>query len=61
MRKSKTLWCKGVSDKDFIYDVFRNKGFVSHADTYLQTPQTPDFIDNDAETDNHVCSDAENS
>lgn len=37
MRKQKLNRCKSISDKDFIFDVFKNKGFVSNANAFLQT------------------------
>ncbi|MBK3518178.1 hypothetical protein [Carboxylicivirga marina] len=43
--------CKANSDKDFIFDVFSNKGFVSNANSYFKTDQAADIccaeIDNE--------------
>lgn len=32
--------CKSVSDKDFIFDVFSDKGFVADAKSFLKSQNT---------------------
>ncbi|MCT4588440.1 MAG: hypothetical protein N4A71_11495 [Carboxylicivirga sp.] len=37
MQKTLKLACKGYSDKDFIFDIFSDNGFVTDANQYLHS------------------------
>lgn len=37
MKKKLISTCKGYSDKDFIFDIFSDKGFVTDANAYLHS------------------------
>ncbi len=51
MRKQKLTGSKNISDKDFIFDVFRNKGFVLNANNFLQSTAKHEPIPQDIESD----------
>ncbi|MBS2097117.1 hypothetical protein [Carboxylicivirga linearis] len=41
MTKKKTkVFCKGISDKDFIYEIFSDKGFVADAGSFFHSENT---------------------
>ncbi|MCU4154796.1 hypothetical protein J1N10_02340 [Carboxylicivirga sp. A043] len=50
MNKQIQQCCQKVSDKDFIFDLFSNTGFVANASSYLQNDQN-----------NNCCDDCEES
>ncbi len=36
-KKNVVCFCDGISDRDFIFDVFSDKGFVANASHFLQS------------------------
>ncbi|WP_439181802.1 hypothetical protein [Carboxylicivirga taeanensis] len=54
MKNMNRLWCKGVSDKDFIFDVFKKKGFVPYTNTNQQISNPSEYADNELETDSNA-------
>jgi len=37
MKKRGNCFCRDISDKDFIYEIFSNNGFVQNADSFLSS------------------------
>ncbi|MCG8579354.1 MAG: hypothetical protein MI866_05530 [Bacteroidales bacterium] len=52
MKKPIKIFSKEISDRDFIFDIFSNKGFGTNATTYLKNEQNNDLNCNE-------CDDAE--
>lgn len=44
-KKNRLCFCEGISDRDFIYDVFSDKGFVANANQFLQIDGTRNAAD----------------
>ncbi len=60
MKKHLKHNCHAVSDKDFIFDIFSNKGFVPNASIYLQADQSNEFnSENGSESDATIPNDAD--
>ncbi|MBS2210564.1 hypothetical protein KEM09_04080 [Carboxylicivirga mesophila] len=56
MRITKALWCKNLSDKDFIFDIFQNNGFLPNANTL---PESSNLSDNRAELESESANNTE--
>ncbi|MCU4163361.1 hypothetical protein [Carboxylicivirga caseinilyticus] len=50
MVNERKCFCKGVSDKDFIYDIFSDKGFVMNAGNFFNSDKN---LYSDQETNNN--------
>ncbi len=37
MKNKAQCFCNSISDKDFIFEIFSNNGFVQNADSFLST------------------------
>ena len=48
-KKNAKGFCKGISDKDFIYEIFSDKGFVADAGRFFNSENTRN---SDGETSN---------
>lgn len=40
-KEDKICFCEGYSDKDFIFNVFSDKGFVANANGFLKSNGSP--------------------
>nr|WP_319400070.1 hypothetical protein [uncultured Carboxylicivirga sp.] len=58
-RRKAHCMCKGISDKDFIFDVFSDKGFVTDAGSFFNTNENY-LADEQSKSDQHECDHSDN-
>lgn len=46
--KNVVCFCDGISDRDFIFDIFSDKGFVANANNFLQSDGSVKQVDSES-------------
>jgi len=54
MIENKSIRCKDFSDRDFIYDIFSNKGFATNASSFLNPRNQSETILSDQDIEEQL-------